>query len=184
MSLRLSFFISCRRLAEFSVKYKQTPQHDDSCRLLVKTLLEFVRNFSSCGEILCTCTYIIVFFSIYELLPGVKEGGGEESVKLVRPFRMQEWYHPANIMQTFHLRAQRRFFMKITMDKIAILLRGDPTHSVNPDAARMSYYFAHHMFRRFIFVTTNREVGVAPLTSVFAIKQFSRFIVDCPLSSD
>lgn len=46
-----------------------------------------------------------VSWLFFELLPGMKKDGGEESVELVRPFRMQEWYHSADIVQTLHLRA-------------------------------------------------------------------------------
>lgn len=103
----------------------------------------------------------------------MKEDGGEESVELVRPFRMQERYHSADVVQTFHLRAKRRLLVKVTVDEVAVLLRGDPTHSVNPDATRMTDYLANHMLRHLILVTADGKVAVAPLTSVFAIENCS-----------
>lgn len=105
----------------------------------------------------------------------MEEGGGKKPVKLIRPFRMQKWNHPADVVQTLHLRAQGSFLVKVAVDKVAVLLRGDSTHSVNPDAARMTYHFAHHVLRHFILVATDGEVAVAPLTPVFAVKEFLRF---------
>lgn len=105
----------------------------------------------------------------------MKKDGGEKSVELVRPFRMQERYHPANVMQTFHLGAQRCFLVKVTIDEIAVLLRGDSTHPVNPDAARVTDHLAYHVLRHLILVTADGKVGVAPLTPVFTIKNFSVF---------
>lgn len=102
----------------------------------------------------------------------MKEDGGEESVKLVRPFRMQEGYHSADVVQALHLRAERRFLVKVTMDKIAVLLRGDPTHPVNPDATGMTDYLANHVFRHLILVTADRKVAVAPLIPIFTAKHF------------
>lgn len=77
-------------------------------------------------------------------------------------------------MQALHLGAQGRFLVKITVDEIAVLLRGDPTHPVNPDATRMADHFADHVLRHLILVTTDGKVGVAPLTPVFAVKNFCR----------
>lgn len=116
---------------------------------------------------------------------GVKEDGGEESVELVRPFRMQERYHSADVVQTFHLRAKRRLLVKVTVDEVAVLLRGDPTHSVNPDATRMTDYLANHMLRHLILVTADGKVAVAPLTSVFAetVIEGIGFSTDRPLGN-
>lgn len=108
-------------------------------------------------------------------LPGMKKDGGKESVELVRPFWMQERYHSANVVQTLHLGAQGCFLVKITMDEIAVLLRGDPTHPVNPDATRMADHLAYHVLRHLILVTADGKVGVAPLTPVFTVKNFSVF---------
>lgn len=105
----------------------------------------------------------------------MKEDGGEESVELVRPFRMQERYHPADVVQTLHLGAQGRFLVKITVDEIAVLLRGDPTHPMDPDATRMTDHLAHHVLRHLILITADGKVGVAPLTPVFTVKNFSVF---------
>lgn len=102
----------------------------------------------------------------------MKKDGSEESVKLVRPFRMQKRYHSADVMQTFHLRAKRCLLMKVTVDEIAILLRGDPTHPMNPDATRMTDYLANHVFRHLILVTADGKIGVAPLIRIFTIKNF------------
>lgn len=103
----------------------------------------------------------------------MKEHSGEESVELVRPFWMQERYHSADVVQTFHLRAKRRLLVKVTVHKIAVLLRGDPTTPVNPDATRVTDYLANHVFRHFILVTADGKVAVAPLTPVFTNKNFS-----------
>lgn len=105
----------------------------------------------------------------------MKKNSGEKSVKLVRPFRMQERYHPADVVQTLHLGAQGCFLVKITMDEIAVLLRGNPAHSVNPDATRMTDHLAHHVLRHLILVTADGKVGVAPLTPVFTVKNLSVF---------
>lgn len=105
----------------------------------------------------------------------MKEDGGEESVELIRPFRMQERYHPADVVQTLHLGAQGCLLVKITMDEIAVFLRGDPAHPVNPDAARMADHLAHHVLRHLILVTADGKVGVAPLTRVFTVENFSVF---------
>lgn len=102
----------------------------------------------------------------------MKKNGGKESVELVWPFWMQERYHSADIVQTLHLGAQGRFLVKVTVDKIAILFRGDPTHSVNPDTTRVTDYLAYHVLRHLILVTTDRKIGVAPLTPVFTDKNF------------
>lgn len=77
-------------------------------------------------------------------------------------------------MQTFHLRAQRRFFVKVTMDEIAILLRCDSTHPVNPDTTRMADHFAHHVLCHLIFVPADRRVAVAPLIPIFTVNIFSQ----------
>lgn len=103
----------------------------------------------------------------------MKKDSGKESVELVRPFRMQERYHSADIVQTFHLRAQRRFLVEVTVDKITVFFRGDPTHAVNPDAARMPDYFAHHVLRHLILITADGKV--ASLIPVFTVKNYSRF---------
>lgn len=106
----------------------------------------------------------------------MKKDGGKESVELVRPFRMQKWYHSADIVQTLHLGAQGCFLMKVTMDEIAVLLCGDPTHPVNPDATRVADHLAHHMLRHLILVTANGKVDVVVLTPVvFTVKNFSVF---------
>lgn len=102
----------------------------------------------------------------------MKKDGGEEPVKLVRPFRMQERYHSTDVMQTFHLRAKRCLLVKVTVDEIAVLLRGDPTHPVNPDATRMTDYLANHVFRHLILITADGKIGVAPLIRIFAIENF------------
>lgn len=65
--------------------------------------------------------------------------------------------------------------MKITVDEIAVLLRGDPTHPVNPDATRMTDHLANHVLRHLILVTADGKVGVAPLTPVFTVKNLSVF---------
>lgn len=103
----------------------------------------------------------------------MKKSSSEEPVELVRPFRMQERYHPADVVQTLYLGTQGCFLMKITMDEIAVLFRGDPTHPVNPDATRMADHLTHHVLRHLILVTTDGKVGVAPLTSVFTVKNLS-----------
>lgn len=100
----------------------------------------------------------------------MKKDGGEKSIELVRPFRMQERYHPADVVQTLHLGAQGCLLVKITMDEIAVLLRGDPTHPVNPDATRMADHLAHHVLRHLILVAADGKVGVAPLIPVFTVK--------------
>lgn len=105
----------------------------------------------------------------------MKEGGGEEPVKLIGPFRMQKRYHSADVMQTLHLWAQGRFLMKVAVNKVAVFLRGDSTHPMNPDTTWMTYHFTDHVFRHFIFVATDGEVAVAPLIPVFAVKEFLRF---------
>jgi hypothetical protein len=58
--------------------------------------------------------------------------------------------------------------MEVTMDKITVFFRGDPTHPMNSDTARMTDYFAHHVLRHFIFVTADGRV--ASLTPVFTVK--------------
>jgi len=64
--------------------------------------------------------------------------------------------------------------MKVTMDKITIFFRGDPTHPMNSDAARMTDYFAHHVLRHFILVTADGRV--ASLTPVFTAKNLLVFL--------
>lgn len=111
------------------------------------------------------------------ILPGMKKDGGEESVELVRPFWMQERYHSADVVQTLHLGAKGRFLVKVTVDEIAILLRGNPTHPVNSDATRVANHFAHHVLRHLILVTADGKVGVAPLIPVSTVKNFSFFLL-------
>lgn len=103
----------------------------------------------------------------------MKEHGGEESVKLIRPFWMQERYHSADIVQTLHLRTKWRLLVKVTVHKIAVLLRGDPTAPVNPDATRVTDYLANHVLRHLILVTADGKIAITPLTPVFTIKNFS-----------
>lgn len=114
-----------------------------------------------------------LIFYLSWLLPGVKKNGGEESIELVRPFRMQERYHPANVVQTLHLGTQGCFLVKITMDEIAVLLCGDSTHSVYPDATRMTDHLAYHMLCHLILVTADGKIRVAPLAPVFTVKNLS-----------
>lgn len=82
---------------------------------------------------------------------------------------MQERYHSADIVETLYLRAQRRFLVKVTVDKITVFFRGDPTHPVDPNATRMADYFAHHVLCHFILVAADGKV--ASLTAVFAVKK-------------
>lgn len=112
------------------------------------------------------------FIRRFFYLPGVKEDGGEESIELVRPFRMQERYHSADVVQALHLRAERRLLVKVTVDEVAVLFRGDPTHPVNPDAARVADYLANHVLCHLILVTADGEVAVAPLIPIFTVKNF------------
>jgi len=105
----------------------------------------------------------------------MKEDSSEESVELVRPFWMQEWYHSTDVVQTLYLGAQGCFFVKVTVDEIAIFLCGDPTHPMNSDTTRMADHLAHHMLRHLILITADRKIGIAPLTSVFTVKNFSIF---------
>lgn len=62
--------------------------------------------------------------------------------------------------------------MKVTVDEIAVFLRGDPTHPVNPDATRMTDYLANHVFCHLILITADGKIGVAPLICIFAIENF------------
>lgn len=55
------------------------------------------------------------------------------------------------------------------MDKVTVFFRGDPTHPMNPDTARMADYFAHHVLRHFVL----DDGRVASLTSVFTVKNCS-----------
>lgn len=105
----------------------------------------------------------------------MQEDRGKEPVELVRPFRVQERYHSADVVQTLHLRAQRRFLVEVSVDKITVFLRGNPAHPVNPDAARMADYFAHHVLRHLIFVAADGKV--ASLTAIFAVKNCSFFFL-------
>jgi hypothetical protein len=50
--------------------------------------------------------------------------------------------------------------MKVSVDKVTILLGGNATGAMYANTTRMSDHLAHHMLGHFILVATYREVGV------------------------
>lgn len=105
----------------------------------------------------------------------MKKDGGKQSVELIRPLGMQKRYHAANVVQALHLRTQRRLLVKVTVYEVAVLLRGDPAHPVNADAARMPDHLAHHVLRHFVLVTADWKVAAASLTPISVKKNVLLF---------
>lgn len=97
---------------------------------------------------------------------------------------MEERYHTANVVEAFDLGAQGCFLVKITTDKVTILLCCYSTHSMNTDTAGMSYHFANHVLRHFVFVSTDRKVSISSLIQIFVVALTERisFSTDGPLS--
>lgn len=85
----------------------------------------------------------------------MKEGRGEEPVKLIGPLRVEKRDHSADVVQTFDLGAQRGLFVEVAVNEVAVLLGRDSAHSVDADAAGMSDDFADHVLRHLVLVSTH-----------------------------
>src|SRR4051794_7823478 len=69
----------------------------------------------------------------------------KETGKLIRRFVHQKRRHPANIIQTRNLVAQRRILVVITTYKITVLFGGNATLSMHLNAAWKTEHFTVHM---------------------------------------
>ena len=111
-------------------------------------------------------------------VPSVKEHGGEEPVKLIRPLGMKKRYHAADVVQTLDLGTERRLLVEVAVYEITVFLGGDPAHPVDTDATRMTDHLADHVLRHFVLVPAYREVPIAPLTPVSTVEQGKHGFLD------
>lgn len=101
-------------------------------------------------------------------LPGVEENRGEQPVELVRPFRVEERNHAADVVEAFDLRAEGGLLVEVAVDEVAVLLGRDAAHPVDPDAAGMPYHLADHVLRHLVHVPADRERVLAVAAALTA----------------
>lgn len=99
--------------------------------------------------------------------PGMEKHRGEQTVKLVGPFGVEKGYHAAHVVQAFNLGAERRVLVEVAVHKVAVFLSCDPAVAVYAYAARVTYDLADHVLGHFVFVSSDRKVGVAVKVLLF-----------------
>ena len=78
---------------------------------------------------------------------GVEEEAGQQPVELVRGVLVHERQHPTDVLHAGYLRTKRGLGVKVTVDKVAELLRSYLTLSVNAYAAGTGDSLAGHVRR-------------------------------------